>query len=294
MAKLMTWLALTLLGWNFAAAAPAAPSADPPEWVTPIAPFRIAGNLYYVGSKDLASYLIVTSKGNILINSDTANSAPLIRASIEQLGFKYADTKVLLISHAHYDHAAGSAQIVKDTAARYMVMDGDVAVVESGGKADFMYSSTTYPPATVERVLHDGDSVRLGDAVLIAHKTPGHTRGCTTWTMKVKEGGRTLNVVIVGGWYVNPGYRLVERSTQPDSYAGIAEDYKHTFEVLKSLPCDIFLGAHGSYFDMLEKLERQKSTPGYEVWVDPQGYKTTLAARDKDFRDELQKQGGSI
>jgi len=290
MAKLLTWLAFVLMGWNLAWAAPSTPS--PPEWTTPIAPFRIAGNLYYVGSQDLASYLIVTAKGNVLINSGTESSVPLIKSAIEQLGFKYADTKVLLISHAHQDHAAGSAQIVKDTGARYMVMDGDVPVVESGGKLDFIYSDATYPPANVDRVLHDGETVRFGDAVLIAHKTPGHTRGCTTWTMKVKEGGRTLNVVIVGGWYVNPGYRLVERSTQPDSYPGIAKDYEHTFELLKSLPCDIFLGAHGSYFDMLKKLDQQKSAPGSEAWIDPQGYQAALAAREKDFRDELGKQQG--
>jgi metallo-beta-lactamase class B len=291
MAKLMTWLAFASLSLHFAFAAPSTP--DPPEWTTPIAPFHIAGNLYYVGSKDLASYLIVTPKGNILINSSTESSVPLIKNAIEQLGFKYADTKILLISHAHQDHAAGSAQIIKDTGARYMVMDGDVSAVETGGKTDFIYSYMTYPPSTVDRVLRDGDTVHLGDAVLVAHKTPGHTRGCTTWTMKVKEGGRTLNVVIVGGWYVNPGYRLVEKTTQPDSYPGIAQDYEHTFEVLKSLPCDIFLGAHGIYFDMLKKLELEKSAPGGNVWIDPQGYQSALAAREKDFRDQLQKQQGA-
>jgi metallo-beta-lactamase class B len=293
MAKLMTWLAFASLGWNLACAAPATRTPDPPEWTTAIAPFRIAGNLYYVGSEDLASFLIVTPKGNLLINSSTESSPPLIKNAIEQLGFKYADTKILLISHAHRDHAAGSAQIIKDTGARYMVMDGDVSAVETGGKTDFVYSDMTYPPATVDRVLHDGDSVRLGDAALVAHKTPGHTRGCTTWAMKVKEAGRTLNVVIVGGWYVNPGYRLVERTTQPDSYPGIARDYAHSFEVLKSLPCDIFLGAHGMYFDMLAKLELQKSTPGSNVWIDPQGYQAALAQREQDFRAELQKQQGA-
>jgi metallo-beta-lactamase class B len=290
-AKLMTWLALAALSLNLAVAAPSTP--DPPEWTTPIAPFRIAGNLYYVGSKDLASYLVVTSKGNILINSGTESSVPLIKNAIEQLGFKYADTKILLISHAHKDHAAGSAQIIKDTGARYMVMDGDISPVETGGKTDFIYSDMRYPPATVDHVLHDGDKVRLGNALLIAHKTPGHTRGCTTWTMQVKDGARSLNVVIVGGWYVNPGYRLVEKSTQPDSYPGIAQDYEHTFEVLKALPCDIFLGAHGAYFGMLGKLDDQASKPGNNVWIDPEGYRSALAEREQAFRDELKKQQGA-
>ena len=288
--QFMTWVAIALTGWNFASAAPLAAAPDPPEWTTPIAPFHIAGNLYYVGSKDLASYLIVTPKGNILINSSTEGSVPLIKIAIETLGFKYADTKVLLISHAHLDHDAGSAQVIKDTGARYMVMDGDVSVVESGGKSDFNYSDMSYPPAEVDRVLHDGDVVRLADTVLVAHKTPGHTRGCTTWTMKVKEGHRTLNVVIVGSWNVNPGYRLVERAAQPDSYPGIAEDYAHTFTVLKSLPCDIFLGAHGSYFDMLAKLDRLKAAPGIDVWIDPKGYQAAIAEREKAFQEELKKQ----
>ena len=285
--KKLTTCVVLLLAWGLAAA------GDPPEWTTPIAPFRIAANLYYVGSKDLASYLIVTPKGNILINSSTESSVPLIEQAIAQLGFKYSDTKVLLISHAHGDHAAGSARIVKDTGARYVVMDGDVAVVESGGKSDFRYPDTHYPPAKVDRVLHDGDIVRLANTVLVAHKTPGHSRGCTTWTMKVKEGVRTLDVVIVGGWYVNPGYRLVARAAQQESYPGIAQDYEHTFEVLKSLPCDIFLGAHGIYFGMLAKLEQLKSAPGSDVWIDPQGYQAAVAAWEQQFRDELRKQRGS-
>jgi metallo-beta-lactamase class B len=293
--NLMTWVAVAFIAWTGEAAAQKTPSADayPPEWTTPIAPFRIADNLYYVGSKDLASYLIVTPKGNILINSSTESSVPLIKSAIEQLGFKYGDTKVLLISHAHLDHDAGSAQIIKDTGARYMVMDGDVSVVESGGKTDFNYSKMTYPPAKVDRVLHDGDIVRLASTVLVAHKTPGHTRGCTTWTMKVKEGARSLNVVIVGSWNVNPGFRLVERAAQPDSYPGIAEDYEHTFVVLKSLPCDIFLGAHGQYFDMLAKLDELKATPGKDVWVDPQGYRKAVAEKEQVFHDELKKQQGA-
>src|SRR5271168_4893235 len=154
-----------------------------PDWIAPIAPFHIAGNLYYVGSKDLASYLIVTPKGDLLINSSLPESVPLIRHSVEQLGFRFTDIKILLISHAHGDHDAGSAGVIRETHAKYMVMDGDVEVVESGGATDFAYAKTsTYPADKVDRVLHDGDQVKIGGAVLTAHKTPGHTRGCTTWT----------------------------------------------------------------------------------------------------------------
>src|SRR5271163_1688187 len=221
-----------------------------PEWTTPIAPFRIADNLYYVGSKDLASYLVVTPKGDILINSSLESSPPLIRKSVEQLGFHFSDIKILLISHAHADHDAGSAEVKRLTGAKYMVMDGDVPVVESGGAKDFQYPKDTYPPVKVDRVLHDGDEVRLGGAVLVAHKTPGHTRGCTTWTMQAAADGHTRDVVIVGSWNVNPGYRLVDRPGKPASYPGIAADFARTFVILKGLPCDVFLGAHGAYFDM--------------------------------------------
>ena len=289
--KSLVWLGfvLTLMSSRLQAQAPAQ-IKQPPEWLAPIAPFHIAGNIYYVGSQDLASYLVVTPRGNILINSSLEASVPLIKNSIEQLGFKFSDTKILLISHAHFDHDAGSAAVIQQTGAKYMVMDGDVAVVESGGKDDFAYSAYPYPVAEVERILHDGDVVSLGGTELVAHKTPGHTRGCTTWTLKVREGGRKLNVVIVGSWNVNPGFRLVDKPKQPDSYPGIAEDYRHTFEVLKSLPCDIVLGAHGDYFDMAGKLERLKQSPQELVWVDPAGYKKTVAEKQQAFEAELKKQ----
>jgi metallo-beta-lactamase class B len=266
------------------------PPGMPAEWTTPIAPFRIAGNLYYVGSKDLASYLIVTPKGDILINSSLENSVPLIRSSVEQLGFRFKDIKILLISHAHGDHDAGSAEVIKETGAKYMVMDADVAVVESGGAKDFAYPTMLYPPVKVDRVLYDGDEVNIGKTVLVAHKTSGHTRGCTTWTLQVKQGGRPLNVVIVGSWNVNPGFRLVDHPGQPASYPGIAEEYRRTFKVLRGLPCDIFLGAHGSYFDMLAKLDRIKSGATDNVWIDPQGYQAAVAQHEQAFQTELKRQ----
>jgi metallo-beta-lactamase class B len=261
-----------------------------PDWTTPIAPFRIAGNLYYVGGKDLASYLIVTPQGDILINSSLEASVPLIRGSVEQLGFKFNDIKVLLISHAHFDHEAGSAELIRQTGAQYMVMDGDVSVVESGGATDFAYAKDTYPPAKVNRVLHDGDEVKLGGTVLVAHKTAGHTRGCTTWTMQVKEAGRPLNVVIVGSWNVNPGWRLVDHPGRPASYPGIAADYRRTFAMLKALPCDVFLGAHGAYFGMLSKLDRIKAGAKENVWVDPEGYEAAVAEREGAFELEFKRQ----
>jgi metallo-beta-lactamase class B len=263
-----------------------------PDWIEAFPPFRIAGNLYYVGSKGLANYLIVTPKGNILINSDLEANVPMIKESIEKLGFKYRDTKILLISHAHFDHDAGSALIKKETGATYMVMDADVLVVESGGKTDFAYGnspSMLYPAVKVDRVLHDGDEVKLGGSLLVAHLTPGHTKGCTTWTMKVSEGGKVYNVVIIGSPNVNAGYKLVNNSAYPQ----IAEDYEKMFRVLSSLPCDIFLGAHGGYFGLEEKYARMKAGAA-NPFIDPGGYKKYVTDKEAEFKAELVKQEAAL
>lgn len=274
--------------------APAARADENPDWTTPIQPFRIADNLYYVGSRDLASYLITTPQGDILINSNLLSSPPQIRHSVEQLGFHWSDIKILLISHAHFDHDAGSAEILRETHAKYMVMDADVPTVESGGATDFAYGpKPQYPRARVDRILHDNNTVTLGNITLTAHKTPGHTRGCTTWTLRVHVPGEPAsqlrNVVIVGSWNVNPGFRLVAAHGKPASYPGIAQDYAHTFAVLNALPCDIFLGAHGMYFNMLAKLARMPQH-GDSVWIDPNGYKRAVAERQAAFETELHKQ----
>ena len=268
--------------------APFAREQSNADWTQPFPPFKIADNLYYVGSKGLANYLVTTPQGHILINSDLEENVPLIRASVEKLGFKFADIRILLISHAHWDHNAASDTIKQLTGAKYMVMDADVPVVESGGTADFHYGndpSGQYRPTKVDRVLHDGDEVRLGDAVLVAHLTPGHTKGCTTWTMKVREAGKTLDAVIVGSPNVNPGYKLVNNATYPR----ISADYERTFKVLKTLPSDIFLGAHGAYFDMEAKYARMKEL-GSAVFVDPTGYRKYVADREQAFRTELARQ----
>jgi metallo-beta-lactamase class B len=269
-----------------AARAAAAPGS--PDWSEPFPPHRMIGNVYYVGSRGLASYLITTPAGHILINSNLKTSVPLIRESIEKLGFHLSDVKILLISHAHFDHDAGGAEIKKLTGAKYMVMDGDVGVVESGGKSDFQYgddATLLYPAAKVDRVLHDGDEVRLGDTVLIAHKTAGHTQGCTTWSLRVTEAGKSYDVVIVGSPNVNSGYKLVNNARYP----GIADDYARGFRVLKSLPCDVFLGAHGSYFEMEAKYPRLNAG-GPNPYIDSVGYKNYVADREQAFLAELQKQ----
>jgi len=276
---------LILLALAFAGRARAQES---PDWTAPFPPHKVIGNIYYVGSQALASYLIVTPQGNILINSSLEKSVPLIRDSIEKLGFKFSDTKILLISHAHWDHCAGSAAVKELTGAKYMVMDADVPEIEAGGKGNFQYGdnpTSRYQPVKVDRVLHDGDEVRLGGTVLVAHLTPGHTKGTTTWTTKVTEGGKTYSVVIVGSPNVNAGYKLVNNALYPQ----IASDYERMFRALKSLPCDVFLGAHGNYYDMEAKYAKLK--PGQtNPFIDPEGYKSYVTEREQTFRAELAKQ----
>ena len=255
------------------------------KWNQPFPPHRVIGNVYYVGTNFLASFLITTPQGDILINTSYAESVPLIRANVEKLGFHFQDIKIILLSHAHDDHCAGTALAKRLTGAKLMVMDGDVKEVEDGGASDFQYRNQHWAPVKVDRILHDGDQVKLGETVLTAVKTAGHTKGCTTWTMLAAEGGKKYHVVITGSPNVNPGYRLVGNAMYPQ----IAADYAHTFEVLKSLPCDVPLGAHGNYYGMDEKYAKLRAG-GANPFIDPQGYQAMVADRAQTYRDELKKQ----
>ncbi len=257
------------------------------DYLVPFPAHHVIGNIYFVGSKGLGIYLVTTSQGHILINAGLEDSVPMIQQNMEKLGFRFADIKILLISHAHFDHDAGAARIKELTGAKYMVMDGDVPVVESGGKKDFFYArtpGTLYRGTKVDRVLHDGDTVRLGDSALTAHLTPGHTKGCTTWTMQVKEGDVNYDVVIVGSPNVNTGYKLVNNAAYPQ----IKSDYEKTFRVLRSLHCDVFLGAHGAYYDMESKYARLSGSTN--PFIDPKGYEQYVKEREQAFRSELTRQ----
>ena len=266
-----------------------------PDWTAPFPPHRIIGNVYYVGSKDLAAFLITTPQGHILINSNLATSPLQIKKSVEKLGFRFSDVKILLISHAHYDHCAGSAMVKRMTHARYMVMDADVPAVESGGRDDFAFGgkpSMYYPRAKVDRVLHDGDEVRLGGVVLTAHLTAGHTKGCTTWTLRVPagkgDGGKSYDVVIVGSPNVLSEYKLVDNKAYPQ----IARDFEKQFVTLRGLPCDVFLGAHASYYDMESKYARLKGGDAL-AFVDPAGYREFVADHQRAFEEQLKEQEGA-
>ncbi|MBL9168394.1 MAG: subclass B3 metallo-beta-lactamase [Verrucomicrobiales bacterium] len=252
------------------------------DWNEPFPPHRIADRLYYVGSKGLASYLLTTSKGSILINSGFERTVPIIRANVEKLGFKFSDIRVLLASHAHSDHVAGHALIKEQTGARVEVMEGDDQVIASGGKGQYLYQEG-WKPCVVDRVLKDGDLVTLGEVTLAARHTPGHTRGCTTWTMLAEDAGKVLKVVIIGSPNVNPGYQLITNREYPE----IADHYTKTFRLLKSLPCDLFLGAHGSYYSMEEKFEKLRKDPKTNPFIDPEGYRAYVENRYQAFREKL-------
>ena len=243
---------------------------------TQFPPHKIIGNLYYVGTRSLGSYLVVTPEGNIIINSDYERTVPVIRKSVEDLGFHFADTKILLGSHAHGDHMEGDALLKELTGAKVMAMAEDVPALENmkpGGK-----------PHPIDRVLHDGEQVTLGGSTLVAHLTPGHTRGCTTWTMKIQDGGKTYDVVIIGSMGVNAGTRLVNNPQVPN----IADEYMRGFRILRGLACDIPLGSHPAMYSLAEKYPKLGKGPN--PFIDPAGYKTELDIQETAFRAVLDQQ----
>jgi metallo-beta-lactamase class B len=252
----------------------------------PFPAHRVIGNVYYVGSKDLASYLITTNEGHILINSGFEETVPLIRAGVESLGFKMRDIKLLLASHAHSDHVAGHAAMKEQTAAKVYVMRGDDAVIASGGRGQYLYTQSRWKPCVVDRILEDGEEVKFGGATLVARRTPGHTRGCTTWTWQVEESNKSYSVVVVGSPNVNPGYRLIDNKDYPE----IASDFASTFQTLKALPCDVFLGAHGGYYGMVHKYQKSQSGKPTNPFIDPEGYRAFVRHKERAYLDTLSAQ----
>ncbi len=260
-----------------AAAQLAAQSNTRSDWSKPFPAHQVIGNVYFVGSVNLGSYLITTPEGHILVNTDFEETVPVIRAGVEKLGFKFTDIKIILGSHAHGDHMEADAMVKEMTGARVMAMEQDVPALKKitpGGK-----------PHPVDRVLHDGDEVKLGGSTLTAHLTAGHTKGCTTWSMKATEAGKTYDVVMVCsvGW--NPGYVLVNNKDYPQ----IADDYVRSFATLRKLPCDVFLGAHIAFYDLETKYPKLK--PGApNPFLDHAGYLAYIDLKEKQFNDELKRQ----
>jgi metallo-beta-lactamase class B len=242
----------------------------------PFPAHKIIGNVYFVGPQALGSFLIVTPAGDILINSDFEVTVPVIRASVEKLGFRFTDIKILLGSHAHSDHMEGDAMVKELTGVKVIAMAEDVPALQKmqpGGK-----------PHPIDQIIHDGDTVSLGGMTLTAHLTPGHTKGCTTWTFKAQEGGKSYDVVIVGSMGVNPGVALVNNKDYPQ----IADDYRRTFKVMRGLACDVPLGSHPGMFGMKEKYAKLGKGPN--PYIDPQGYRTEIDINENVFKSTLAKQ----
>jgi metallo-beta-lactamase class B len=249
---------------------------SPEQFNKAFPPHKVIGNIYYVGSESLSSFLFVTPQGNILLNSCFEATVPVIRSSVEKLGFKFTDIKILLGSHAHADHMEGDALVKELSGAQVMAMEQDIPAlmkIQPGGK-----------PHPLDKTLNDGDEVKLDGTTLVAHLTAGHTRGCTTWTTQVQEAGKAYDVVIIGSVGVNPGYILVNNKDVPD----IAGEYQRSFKLLRSLPCDVPLGSHPSMYNLAEKYPKLGKGPN--PFIDPEGYKHELDIQEHAFVEVLAKQ----
>ena len=251
------------------------------RWSRPVPPFHILGNLYYVGTHEVTAFLLTSPEGHVLLDGGLPESAPRIAASVEALGFDLEDVEVLLNSHAHLDHAGGLAELKARTGARFEAMTEDAEWLRTG-HAEF----GDFPAVAVDRELHDGDRVELGGTTLVAHKTAGHTPGCTTWTTTVEEAGKRYDVVFVCSPNALPQHRLVDN---PD-YPGIVADFERTFETLRALPVDVFLGSHGSFFHLEEKRAKLAEGADGTVFVDPEGYRAFVEAKERAFHAELERQ----
>ena len=283
-------LALSLF-WLAAAATSAQTAEQLHDMNQPMAPFHIIGNIYYVGASDVTSYLIHTPAGDFVLDGGFAQTAPQIEANVKTLGFRMSDMKILLNSHAHSDHAGGLDELKKASGAKLIAMQADAQELKHGGHGDFFFGDTfLYPAVTPDRVIQDGDTVSLGGTTLTAHLTPGHTRGCTTWTMTATEAGRDYHVVFVCSASVLNGYRLIDLPGKPASYSGIAKDYENAFQVWKALPCEVFLGAHGQFFDLTAKRAAMKKGAAANPFIDPAGYQQYILQKEADFETELKKQ----
>jgi metallo-beta-lactamase class B len=253
----------------------------------PMEPFHVVGNVYYVGANEITAFLITTPEGHVLLDGGFEETAPMIEASIRKLGFKLEDVRYLLNSQAHVDHAGGLAALQERSGAKLVASAGDAAVLASGGRGDFAFEARfSWRPARVDRTVQDGEAVELGGARLVARLTPGHTRGCTTWTTAVEEKGKRLEVVFVGGTKVLPSVPLLGNTAYPQ----IAQDFESTFRLLRSMRCDVFLASHGSFFDLQDKARALAHRPARNPFVDPKGYHRFLDRTEKEFRQKLESE----
>lgn len=258
------------------------------KWEEPDEPVRIVGPVYFVGTKGLGCFLFATSEGLVLMNTGMPSSGPMIADSIRKLGFRPEDIKLMINGHAHIDHAGAFAYFKEQFGAPLAVMREDVAAMESGDKNDFKYADDfVYPAAKVDRILRDGDVIRMGDVRLTAYLTPGHTRGATTWIADIVVDGKPYLVAFPDGAGFNPGYRVARNP----SYPGITDDYRRTHHQLEMLKPDIWLAQHNEYYDLAGKRKRAE-TEGVNAWIDPEGYRQFIAGKKRAFEDEVDLEMG--
>ena len=265
-------------------------SFDQNDWTKPTTPHRIVGPVYYVGTYDLACFLITSPEGHILINTGLADSTAQIRKNVETLGFKFSDIRILLTNQAHFDHVAAMAEIKKLTGARLLATEADRPVLEDGGASDFYLGKEyTFKPVKVDVVLKDRMEISVGGAgrvVLRSHLTPGHTKGSVSYSTVVRENGRTYNVVIANV-PTTIGAKLVNNPKYPE----IAGDYERSFRVLRALACDIFLAGHASQYRLHDKY-KGKYDP--DAFVDPEGLKRAVAESEAKFRAQLKQERAQV
>ena len=271
-----------------AAVGAAATAVSPASWSRPTAPFQIADNLYYVGTEGISAFLVTSPKGHILIDGAMPSSAPAIEASIRQLGFRLGDVKILLNTHAHFDHTGGLADLKQDTGAKLFASQGDRKALETGtypGSEDAEFLK--FKPVAVDHVLKDGETVRIGGNVLTAHLTPGHSPGCTTWTFPVKIAGTAHQALLYCSTSVALN-RLVSKTKGPQ-YPGIVDDYRRTFARLKTLKADVLLAPHAEQFD-LDAKHAKLAQGAPNAFVDPTELSRTLSTSEAEFEIELARQ----
>jgi len=254
-------------------------------WLEPFPAHRVVGDVYYVGTYDLAAFLITTSDGHILINTGVYDSADMIRTSVESLGFDFDDIEILLTTQAHWDHVADLAEVKRQTGARLFAHEGDVSVLEDGGNSDFRFPEgrgVIFEPVSVDRVLQHGDTIALGGTVLTLHHHPGHTRGASSFTFDTQDGGRAYSVLVVNMGSINNGVELLNTPGYPE----IAEEYAATYAAQKALSFDVWVSSHGRHYDLYDKI-----SPGDpydpERFVDPDGYAAKIAEYEQLYLDQL-------
>ena len=260
------------------------PADNDPYRSAAVEPFKVIDNIYFVGTtQHNVSWLITTPEGNIIIDTLFEKDVPAILDNIKKLGFKQEDIKYILTLHAHGDHAAGHASMQEATGAQILVHEKDAKIIETGGKSDT--HSKPWTPAKVDRRIKDGEKITIGGTTLTAHLTPGHTKGCTSWTTVAEEEGKQYNVIFMCGVRID-GDSLLNDPEYPD----ITTDLSGSFKTLESLPVDVYLGGHGYWFGFGEKITRMKAGEGYKAWIDPDGYRVSINGWHHLFVDRLIKE----